>query len=220
MSTHDSRVDELVRRGRITPAEGERLRAALDGSSRRWRVLHNPAEYLSPFGAIVTALIVLAVSLATAHAGTRFDGAFDVHRVAAVSWRIALIDQIIAIGVPSLIFWIAGVLVTRDTRWQDLAIVTTLARIPNVLLAWWLIAVLPEPAEIMRQVAAGAISPRVMTGAISSLPFVVWMFVWLYRGFVFATGVGGAKAAAAFIVAVVVAEIASKLLFPYLLLLA
>src|SRR5690606_16854932 len=148
----------------------------------------------------------------------RFDGAFDMHRVAGVpSWRTALVDQAVAVPVTACIQWITSLVVRRQGRLQDFVVAVAVSRLPLVLVALWALVVLPPPAELMRQATSGQVSIRVMIGAVSSLPFTVWKFVWLYRGFAMSAGMRGPRAGIAFVVAVVVAEVLSKVALTALL---
>jgi hypothetical protein len=218
MTSHDVQVERLARDGRITPAEADRLRAALHDRRGRWARLRNPVEHLHPGLAMILAFAVVAASLAISRAGIRFDGAFDVHRaMAAPAWRVAILDQSVAVVLTSLVFWLVSLVTARRGRWQDFAVAVAIARVPNVLVAIWLRAVLPAPDEVMRQVTTGVASPAVMIGAVMTLPFVVWLFAWLYHGFATSAGMNGARAVGAFIVAAIVAEVASKVALLYLL---
>lgn len=215
MSGHDARVRDLVAEGRITLEEGERLQRALQSGTRPWTIVRNPVEYLRPAYAILAAIAVVAVSLAISQLGFRFDGALDVHRVPGTPpWSVALFDQVVAIPLTALVLWVASLLVVRQGRLQDFVVVVAVGRLPALLLAIWAVIVLPEPPpleELIRLATSGQIPLRVHVASISFLPFLVWMFVWLYRGFALSAGMRGVKAAVTFIFAIVVAEILSKL---------
>ena len=218
MTGPDARVRDLVAGGRITVEEGERLRLALRGTGGVPRIVRNPVEYLRPLHATLLAVAVVAASLAVSQLGVRFDGAFDMHRVAGVpSWRTALVDQAVAVPLTACILWITSLVVRRQGRVQDFLVAVAVSRLPLVLVALWALVMLPAPAELMRQAVSGQVSIRVMIGAVSSLPFTVWKFVWLYRGFAMSAGMRGPRAGISFVVAVVVAEVLSKVALTALL---
>lgn len=210
--SYDTRVRDLVAGGRITIEEGERLRLALQGGSGVPRIVRNPVEYLRPSHAMAAAFAIVAASLAISRLGIRFDGAFDMHRVGGTpSWTTAFLDQAVAVPLTALILWIASLVVRRQGRLQDFVVAVAVSRLPLVLLALWAFVALPPPAELMRQATSGQVSLRVLLGAVSVLPFTVWKFAWLYRGFATSAGMRGARAGVSFAVAVVLAELLSKL---------
>lgn len=218
MRAPDARVSDLVAEGRITPEEGERLRRALQGDADTWRIVRNPVEYLRPSHAAMGAAAIVVASLAISQLDVRFDGALDMHRVVGTPrWSVAVLDQFVAVGLTALVLWVASLVVVRQGRLQDFVVAVSLGRLPTLLGALWAIAVLPPPAEMVRQATSGQVSAAAMVGIVGTLPFLLWKFVWLYRGFAVSAGMGGAKAAVTFAVAIFAAEVLSKLVLRALL---
>lgn len=216
MTTHDSdsRVADLVTQGRITPAEAERLRRALQRGRPRWDVFRSPFLYLPPARAALVALGVVLVSLLIAPLGVRFDGAFDVHRVpGAPAWSTAVLDLMVGVVLPSIVFWLAGLTVARQGRLQDTVVAIAIARLPLVLIALVAIVLVPNPPgarEMMDIVASGAVPRNLLLLSLVSFPLFLWSLVWMYFGFATNAGVRGTKAVVTFLVALVIAEGLSK----------
>lgn len=214
MTVHDARVRGLVAEGRITPEEGERLQRALQGEARTWSIVRSPVEYLRPLHALIAAAAVVAVSIAVARWGIRFDGALDVHRVAGTpGWPAVFADQLVAVPLTAVLLWMASLILTRQGRVQDFVVAVAIARLPALLLAVWTLVMLPDPPgreELIRQALSGQIPVRIMWVSMANIPMLVWFFTWLYRGFAFSVGVRGVKTAVTFTVAIAVAEVLSK----------
>jgi hypothetical protein len=214
VTRHDARVQGLVNDGRISPDEGERLRRALRGHSLALTIVRNPVEYLRPRWAWMLAISVVVASLAVSQLGLRFDGALDVHRVAGTpAWRTAFVDQFVAVPFTALVFWLASLAVWRRGRWQDFALAAAIARVPALLLCVWSLLVVPDvpgPEEIVRMAQSGEVPVRLLISNLVSLPLLASMIFWLYRGFAFSAGARGPGAGVTFVVALVVAEVASK----------
>lgn len=214
MSDTDARVQSLIDDGRITAAEGDRLRRALRGHARWWTLIRNPVEYLPTSRAWMFAILVAVSSVAASQLGARFDGAIDVHRVnGAPAWRTAVLDQVVAVGFTSLIFWLVSLAMWRRGRWQDFALATTIARAPALLLLLWslmVVPVVPGPEEILRIAQSGEMPVRLLISNVGSFPLLAWMIFWLYRGFAFSAGVQGPVAGVMFVLALVAAEVSSK----------
>jgi hypothetical protein len=211
MTGPDARVQSFVDEGRITPAEGERLRRALRAPSRVWTIVLNPVEYLHPRWAWFLAMSVVVASLAVSQLGVRFDGALDMHPVAGVPpWARVVADQIAAVLCAAVAFWVASLVVVRQGRLQDFLVAVAVARGPMVLLGLCGGLWLPRPQEMLRYVQSGQVPPLVLLASVAILPFFLWFGVWLYRGFAHSAGMAGARAGVTFVVAIVVAELASK----------
>jgi hypothetical protein len=221
MNGADARVQGLVDEGRITVAEGERLRRALRGHSRWWTFVRNPVEYLPTRWAWMLAVLVVAASVAASQLGVRFDGAIDVHRVnGSPAWRTAVIDQIVAVVFTASVFWLASLATWRRGRWQDFALATAIARVPALLLCLWSLAVVPDvprPEEILRIAQSGQVPTRLLISNIGSFPLLAWMIFWLYRGFAFSAGAQGPVAGLTFVLALVAAEVSSKPLLVWMI---
>ncbi len=137
------------------------------------------------------------------------------HRVLGVPpWSIAFLDQAVAIPLTAAVFWLASLVVARQGRLQDFIVAVAVGRLPSLLLAIWAVVVLPvppPPEELVRQMASGEVPLRVLIGGVSGLAFMAWLFVWLYRGFAVGSGMKGPRTGVAFVLAIVVAEVLSKL---------
>lgn len=215
-TTSDNKVAELLREGKISPAEAERLRRAM-GDRRppsRWALLLDPLPVLPARAAVALALVVAAacvtLSIAT---GIRFDGALDVHLGAASSARpaTALVDLAVAWPLTALILWGGGRLAGGRGRLADVLVALGVARVASLVSALLTVALTPvllgPGAEVIRD---GQPTTGVLILGLAMLPLVGWT-VWLfYTAYRHATGLAGKRAAISFVVAITVAEIVSK----------
>jgi hypothetical protein len=214
--TDEARVREMVRAGTISDAEGARLISAMSSRRGTAPLLLMPFERLSTSVSSIAAAVALAAGIAVAPLGVRFDGALDLHLASSPSWRLALLDTLNAVGVVTVALWIAGLAAARRGRPVDTLSAVAIARLPLVLLALLLSWIAPPPAEALAQAASGTLSPRLLITAVVTLPLWIWFLALLYRGFVHSAGLkSGVKAAALFTVAILAAEVVSKLVLAY-----
>ncbi|PTL79542.1 YIP1 family protein [Vitiosangium sp. GDMCC 1.1324] len=206
MSSPREQILEMVASGKLTAAEGDQLLASI-GQPRPsvWRWMFDPLSCLRTRMALAVSAAFAAVSLGLTRLGLRFDGALDVHANAGVlSWPVALAEVALVWPVTAAVFWaVARLLGRRTARWVDVLGAVGLARVPLVL-SGVVVAVL-APAESPRE-----LSPQVIALAILSLPLIGWSIAALVLGFRTATGLKGARWVSGFLVALIVAEVLSK----------
>lgn len=205
-------VLDMVRAGTITRAEADRLIDAIGRNRPAWQVLVDPFDRLSTAKACALAAAAIVACLAVSRLGFRFDGALDIHLVRATPpWRVVFIDQLIAVGVTTLAVWLASLVSARRGRVGDFLVAVSIARWPLAAIGVWMFLVLPPAREVLAQATAGQPSPRLLVISLMALPLFAWFIILLYRGFTHASGLKGGKAGITFGVAVILAELASKL---------
>jgi hypothetical protein len=219
MMPQDDRVHAMVRSGRITAAEGERLLSALHTRRRELpgpRVLISPMEYLStPTMATVT-VIGMILGITVEYLGVRFDGAVDVHPSPLTpTFALALFDTVNVLLVPAVFCWSASWLLARQGRFVDFVLAIGVARLPLVvigLLAAW---ALPPWDVLSRQTLTSAPGGKVLIMSVLATPLYIWFITLLYQGFRSSSGLTGRRSAFGFVAALLGAEVASKVLLAF-----
>jgi hypothetical protein len=201
VSSSRERVLDMLRRGAIDAAEAERLLASIDPPPSAPPAWLNPFVRLSPMTTLVCGLLACAVSVIFAGHGLRFDGFIDVHSAPPIGVVAALRDQLAAWILPSLLLWMA-LRVVAPVRVHEIAGVVGLAHVPAVLAG---ISVLFIDAKTALPHPSAAIVLLLVLLALAL------QLTWLFQGVRHAAGRADARVVAAFVIAVVVAEVASKL---------
>lgn len=205
MNEPREKVLGLVAAGKINASEGELLLGALKPSRSRvstW--LLSPFELAPPAAVWATALLVSAGSLALRPLNVHFDGALDLHVLDHVaSWRLALLEQAVAWPLVALVLWLLGLVTRQPAALPELLGLVGAARLPYLLAAG--VAAL---AHARSQAGGGA--PGLL-GLAVVLPLIVWGCVLLHAAFRTATGRQGRKLTLTYFAAIVLAEVASKI---------
>lgn len=184
------------------------------------RLIYNPFEkfnekQLLTFGSI--ALLVgsaLAISFAA-----RFDGIIDMHLSDTVTWWQPLADNLINTLVLSLLLFATGKNTNKRTRFIDVLNATLVARslfylLPLTNIGGYLSratdSIINAGADITKidPMALGLLSVL----GILSIVLLVWAMALLYHGYRVAANVKTTPQVLAFVAAVIVAEVISKLL--------
>jgi hypothetical protein len=167
----------------------------------------NPFERWS--GEVTTAIGVLASlgGIATARFGVRYDGALDLHLGShAVPIARAIVDQVVAFPLTALVFIIASRRLAPTARIVDVVGAVGLSRVPVVLgavpLALITSAVKIDPTKP---------SAALLVIALLALAVVGAQIFSLVVGFRTATGARGGALASTFVIALVAAEVISKI---------
>jgi hypothetical protein len=214
MTTPDERVRALVRDNVIKPAEGERLLATMSPRPPRrgWRLALNPFERFGGGTAAAAGLAVAALSVAVTRLGVRFDGFLDLHVAPAViSYRTALLEQVVVWPLPALLFWAYARLLRRRVRLIDFLGVVGLSRAPLALAAIALgLLAPPLPPGIP------ALTPELAVIAVLAALGLLWSLTLLVQGIKNASGLRGAPLIAGLIGLVLASEILSKVALAHL----
>lgn len=204
----EARVRELAREKNISPEEAERLLAAL-GSPAPVRVGRNPFERWRGERTALAGILIALAGIAVSRLGVRFDGALDLHIVGApVPAATAIVDQLAAFPLTALVLWGAARLLSRHTRFVDIAGAVSVARAPLVLIAVPL-AFLPMPPT---EPLPTSVSVELVLIALLGLAGLGAQLLALVLGVRAASGLRSGKLAAAVVGGVLAAEVLSKVL--------
>lgn len=182
------------------------------------QLLFKPFEKFSALQLIVAGLVFTAMGTFFAiQFNGRFDGALDFHFVATCVKGQAIIDNVINVTCLFIFLFIAGKLINPKTRMIDSLSTALFARLPLYLLPLLNfngnLGLNTDPTDL------SALQEYVMNNfifiiitAIITIAFIVWYVALLYNGYKTASNAKGSKAIWLFVAALLLAEIASKLL--------
>lgn len=194
-------------------------------------LLFNPFRRFGGMQSVLIGLAVMALGVLLAVAGNvHFDGAIDVHGGAKpdVTFQIAVFEWLIAWLLPVLLFYLAGRLLSSSTiRFVDVLGTQGMARFPFLIVG--LVTLLPlrekmrESGErIMRgEDPAGLFTPgeiaQLVFSALVGIACLVWAISLMYKAYVTSCNLKGTRAVVSFIVALLLAEVFSKIILEYTL---
>jgi len=211
MTNTKQKVVEMVADGKVTADEGKQLLNAMDPPSKlkRWMIIYNPFPSVSVATGLFLAALAVLAGFGVALLGVRFDGALDLH-LAPTNLSEAALDAANSWFTTVVVFWLASLIVARQGRIIDFLIAVGIARWPIVLAGLALGGIFSYPASLVEQAETNPNSPMLILAALIVLPAIVWMMTLLFHGFKYASGLRGGRLTVTFIVAIVVAEILSK----------
>ena len=177
----------------------------------KMKLLFNPFERVAGWQALVIGVVVMALTAVVGHFNhVSFIGSLYVHIKATFSLSMFFAMQAVDFTALFLTMWLAGVCFSKTRlRAIDVAGTMALARVP--MLALVIICFLPitpaSPYEITHLVVFTLIC----------IPFIIWTIALMYNAYAVSCHLKGVRAIVSFIGALIVAEIASKLIFIFLL---
>jgi len=211
MATPSDRVRALAREGKVDEAQAARLLGAMEDKPAERRggvaLLWNPFDRFGGEAAAIAGLVLVGLGAIAERFGVRYDGFLDLHVARTVaSPRTIAVDAFAAWVLPALVLWGYTFAVARRGRIVDFFGVTGLARLPQVVAAAPLAALVPS---IDPQVKT--MTPSLAVMIVVALACVGWNITLLYNGFKNASGLRGSKLVAGFIAMLVVSEVLSKI---------
>lgn len=161
--------------------------------------------------------------------GGRFDGALDFHLGSNVTVQQAISDTAINIFCLVMLLYIAAKYLNTKTRLVDIISTVIIARIPLYFIALFSIGgkVQAASSDLLQGLTSENIQnfqdtiPKeslvvIMLFALVTLIFVIWSIALMYNGYKTASNAKGKKAIVLFIVALLGAELISKLFISYI----
>lgn len=165
------------------------------------------------------AAIIPAIFLG-AYFDTRFDGALDLHFYPGTTVNDVVIDLAVGMAALFVFLFAAGLWINRKTRAVDILSTVLVAKIPMYVLVFFnaggtlsgIGEELMQQATAQQSLSPGALSIVILVlFIIVLLLMVVWSVALLYNGYKVAANAKGGKAIVLFIAALLLAEIASKI---------
>lgn len=193
------------------------------------QLLFNPFEKFSErplilFGIAATILL----SMTSAYFNARFDGVLDLHFSSNAFFLNTLTDNALNVAVLSIALFTLGKIRNTKTRFVDIFSASLISRIPYYFLPFlnWNNIILIETEKVLQQFVTMQPSeiPELESGsllllavfALISVVFLAWFIYLLYQGYKVATNAKGTFEVVLFAIALITAEIFSKIIF-YLL---
>ncbi|WP_149241599.1 hypothetical protein [Dyadobacter sp. 32] len=176
--------------------------------------LFNPFIYLAGIPAMMAGLAIMAVTSVVAFYGRiHFDGAIDLHVGAVTPYWLYLVEPLLDWLIVAIVFYLTGLVLSKSKiRFIDFLGTTALAR--AAMLPGALIALLPP----IQNMSPENITPGMLAASLFLLLPMIWLVALLYNAFVMSANLKGSKAVLGFIIALLVAEVLSKVALHYLFL--
>ena len=221
MSDAKRKVLDMVEQGKITSAESDALLAAMRNAPRfSMRILFDPYDRVGLATALVVGLLTaVAAGFAAIPLGLRFDGYMDIH-IAPVSVTAfaAIADQAVAWPLSALVLWLVALPFARASRLVDFLAVAGLARVLLLAAGVLLAPLTPEPSTLADMSRRAMSDPTAVLGDVASmlpmiavaLVFIGWFIAASVFGFRHASGLRRGRLAGAVVIALLAAEIVSK----------
>lgn len=179
-----------------------------------FRLIFNPFTRIAGWQALALGLVIVVLTGITGTFGNViFDGVIDMHLVKEVS--ILHSFGYLAISIMTLIaaMWITGLIISKGFRFIDILGTMTLSKAPLLLLAIaGLFTKAPDMAELLKDPMAILSSTSFLVTTILSIPVVIWSLCLMYNALKVSCDVKGNKLTVAFIVAIFISEVISKVL--------
>ncbi len=207
MRSAEERIKELARAQSLDATDAARLLDAVRPSAgERHGPLTNPFDRWSGETTSIIGAVVALAGLATSRFGVRYDGALDLHVVRGpVSIGVAVLDQVVAVGLTAVVMWAAARCVSR-ARFVDVLGAVGVSRAPAVLIAVPLALLVPLMPHDPTKPNAAMLGMALI--AIVGIVGQIWLLV---LGFRTASGARGGRLALAVVSGIVAAEIVTKL---------
>lgn len=175
-------------------------------------LLWNPFIRVAGWQAFGIGIVIVVVSAVLAGYGNLlFDGAIDAHFAEDVGIAQSLVVTAISLLSVVLAMYVAALIISRSVRFIDILGTMTLARAPFLLLA--IISPFvsyPSVDQLIQNPLTLLGYPMFLFFIMISLPVIVWVIALMYNGLKVSTGAKGQKLVVGFIVAILVAEVVSK----------
>ena len=185
--------------------------------------LFNPFRYLAGGASLAIGLAaILLAGVLGSFSRTHFDGVLDVHTgLPAPTWAFAAEGFIDWLSLAVVLVILGKVTSRAAFRAVDLLGTQAMARWPSVIIA--AVALLPSYQRFAAYMAwkFGGVGAAVQVSGMDVALFasailvivasIVWMVALMYRSYSICCNIRGGKAAATFVIGVLVAEVVSKL---------
>ncbi|MHA3789867.1 hypothetical protein ACX0HA_16790 [Flavobacterium hauense] len=184
------------------------------------KLLFNPFEKFDARALLFTGILITVIgSLLGYRYNARFDGVLDVHFSADVKYVEPFSDNVFNIAFLFIALYIFGRIINKKVRPIDILATVMISRLPLYLVCFANVdgKLFIEAAKAFENGpnALSANPADLMVVAIIGLlmvPFLVWYIALLYNGFKIAVNAKTAKHNLLFALALIIAEILSKIL--------
>lgn len=186
--------------------------------SKGWNLIWNPFIRIAGWQAFwVGIVIVVASAVLAGYGNLSFDGAIDAHFGDDLGVAASLAVTGISLFSVVIVMYMAALIISKSTRFIDILGTMTLARAPFLLLA--IISpfvTYPTVDQLLQNPLILLGYPLLLLFMLISFPVIVWFIALMYNGFKVSTGAKGKKLVVGFIVALLAAEVVSKVCIHFL----
>jgi len=184
-----------------------------------WNLMLNPYMRLAGWQAFALGIVfILLTGIVGTYANVYFDGAIDMHFTEKATLKTSF--NLLGIDILSvfLALSVAGIFISKNFRLIDILGTITLAKAPFLLFAVAsLLTESPSNEQIIKNPLSIFSSASFVIVMLFSVPIIIWYIILLYNAFKTSTGAKGNQVVIAFIIALLIAEIISKLLIIYIM---
>jgi len=184
-----------------------------------WNLMLNPYMRLAGWQAFALGIVfILLTGIVGTYANVYFDGAIDMHFTEKATLKTSF--NLLGIDILSvfLALSVAGIFISKNFRLIDILGTITLAKAPFLLFAVAsLLTKSPSNEQIIKNPLSIFSSASFVIVMLFSVPIIIWYIILLYNAFKTSTGAKGNQVVIAFIIALLMAEIISKILIIYLI---
>ena len=184
-----------------------------------WGLMVNPFTRIAGWQAFGLGLVfVILMGIVGAYGNVIFDGAIDMHLVKEISMIHSFEYLTVSTLTLVLVMWITALFISKGFRFIDILGTMTLSKAPFLLLAIaGFFTKMPDMSQVMKNPMVILSSTSFLILMIITVPVVIWTIALMYNALKISCGVKGSKLTVAFIVALLVSEIISKMLISYCL---
>ena len=175
--------------------------------------LMNPFTRIAGWQAFGLGLIfVVIMGFLGAYSDIAYDGVIDVHMI-----DTSLLQSFLYLGIDLVclvvVVWITGLIVSKNFRFIDILGTMTLAKAPFLIMAIaGFFATAPDLSEIYKDPYIILRSVSFVIFMVLSLPVMIWSITLMYNALKISCDIKGSKLTVAFIIALLISEIISKVL--------
>ena len=187
--------------------------------SEFWSLIINPYTRLAGWQAFALGMFFIVLTgIVGTYANVYFDGAIDIHFTEKANFKTSFNLLVIDILSVFVALSIAGIFISKNFRLIDILGTITLAKAPFLLFAIAsLLTKSPSSEQIIKNPLLIFSSASYVIVMLLSIPIIIWYIILLYNAFKISTGAKGNQVVIAFIIALLITEIISKLLIIYLI---
>jgi len=158
-------------------------------------------------------MVVLFTGVVCTFSNVAFDGVIDMHLVKKLTLLQSF--EFLAIDLLSLVtvMTIVGYIISKSFRIIDILGTMTLSRSPLLILAFaGYFTVSPDINELIKNPSLIFQSVSFIIVILLSIPVTIWSIILMFNALKISCGINGNKLGSAFIIALLVAEVISKIL--------
>ncbi len=183
---------------------------------KKW--LFNPFIYIAGVRSLIIGLVVMAITaLICSFSHTHFNGLLQIGSRDTAAWRY-FFEGFVVWLIPVIVFYVAGLIFSKSSiRLIDVAGTFALARWVMLFSAFTGFGMnLPDMNHHTIDDLIKAITPSFIALGLVSLVCMVWMIALLYNAFVISCNIRKEKSVVLFIICLLIAEIAARLIIHFI----